>query len=171
MYKHRKTIYFPLIVAVALFSITLTLLINGISSFAIFIGFITIICLYLFYMQKQSFITIDAEHIRFRSLFKIVTIQWQWVRLVTIESYNYHEQSIPQAANYLKFKFIYNNGSIIEAGISGMLFPQAYCIAIEQKLYQYCQQYNIKLCKQYYKHVGRNQFSFEREEFLIGSDD
>ncbi|KPL85827.1 hypothetical protein [Herpetosiphon geysericola] len=90
---------------------------------------------------------------------------------MTIESYNYHEQSIPQSANYLKFKFIYNNGTIIEAGISGMLFNPTYCIAIEQKLYQYCQQYNIKLRKQFYKHTGRNQFSFEREEFLIGSED
>ncbi|XSG73937.1 hypothetical protein ACP8Y2_17300 [Herpetosiphon llansteffanensis] len=170
-HKHRKTIYFPLFVAMVLLSITLILLINGISSFAIFIGFITILCLYLFFLQKRSFITVDAEHIRFRSLLKIVTIQWQWLRLVTIESYNYPEHLIPQAANYLKFKFIYNNGAIIEAGISGMLFPQTYCIEIEQELYQYCQLYNIKLRKKLYKYIGRNQFSFAREEFLVGRDE
>ncbi len=170
-YKHRKTIYFPLIVAVFLILITTVLLINNLFGLGLIVALFAVLCFYLFYLQKQSFMKINSDSIQFRSLVKVVNIEWQFMRLVIVESYVYPEKFIPQAGNYMKFKFIYNNDAIIETGISGMLFIQADCVAIEQELYRYCRQYNIKMSKQFFKHAGRNQFSFQHEEFLVGRDD
>ncbi|HBW51869.1 MAG TPA: hypothetical protein DEF47_18425 [Herpetosiphon sp.] len=170
-YKHRKTIYFPLVIMVILINIASILLINNEFALAIVIGLTAALAFYLFYIQKQGYLNINAEYIEFQVYLKRMRIDWKCMRLVTVESYYYPQKLIPKAADYMKFKFIYNNGKISEDGISASIFTQADCVAIEQELYQYCRQYKIKMRKQLLKYSGRNQFSLQHDEFLVGRDD
>jgi|GEM_PF-2911406 len=134
-YKHRKTIYFPLVIMVILINIASILLINNEFALAIVIGLTAALAFYLFYIQKQGYLNINAEYIEFQVYLKRMRIDWKCMRLVTVESYYYPQKLIPKAADYMKFKFIYNNGKISEDGISASIFTQADCVAIEQELY------------------------------------
>ncbi|MCA0353403.1 MAG: hypothetical protein LCH85_15530 [Chloroflexi bacterium] len=170
-YKHRKTIYFPLVIMILLISIASILLINNEFALAIVVGLTAALAFYLFYIQKQGYLNINAEYIEFQVYLKRMRIDWKCMRLVTVESYYYPQKLIPKAADYMKFKFIYNNGKISEDGISASIFNQADCVAIEQELYRYCRQYKIKMRKQLFEYVRKNEFSLQHDEFLVGRDD